>query len=83
MYSFSVSLISTLDWGGWSKQRSGRFTPRGKTRYSLYRRLGGPQSLSGRVRKNLLHYEEKIMSRVILGCILLAGIIAGILLFET
>jgi hypothetical protein len=25
--------------------------PSGKTRYPLYRRLGGPQSLSGRVRK--------------------------------
>jgi hypothetical protein len=27
--------------------------PRGKTRYPLYRRLGGPQCRSGRVRKNL------------------------------
>jgi len=29
------------------------FTPRGKTRYPLYRRLGGPQDRSGRVRKIL------------------------------
>ena len=37
-------------WGGWSAPRPGRFTP-GKTRYPLYRRLGGPQGRSGRVRK--------------------------------
>jgi hypothetical protein len=36
--------------GGWSAPRSGRFTP-GKTRYPLYRRVGGPQGRSGRVRK--------------------------------
>ena len=29
-------------WGGWSAPRSGRFTPGKETRYSLYRRLGGP-----------------------------------------
>jgi hypothetical protein len=37
-------------WGGWSKPRPGRFTS-GKTKYQLYRRLSGPQSRSGRVRK--------------------------------
>jgi hypothetical protein len=36
--------------GGWSTPRPGRFTP-GTTWYLLYRRLGGPQSRSGRVRK--------------------------------
>ena len=36
--------------GGRLALRPGRFTP-GKTRYPLYRRLGGPQGRSGRVRK--------------------------------
>ena len=36
---------------GWSAPRPGRFTPPGKTRYPLYRRRGGPQGRSGRVRK--------------------------------
>ena len=40
-----------LDRGGWSAPRPGRFIP-GKTRYPLYRRLGGPQGRSGWVRKN-------------------------------
>ena len=31
--------------------RPGRFTPGKETRYPLYRRLGGPQGRSGRVRK--------------------------------
>jgi hypothetical protein len=29
--------------------------PPGKTRYPLYRRLGGPQLRSGRVKKTLAH----------------------------
>jgi hypothetical protein len=47
MYSFSTP---ALGGGGWSKPRPCRFTP-GKTRYPMYRRLGGPQDRSGRVRK--------------------------------
>ena len=43
-------MTSALEGGGWSAPRPGRFTP-GKTRYPLYRRLGGPQGRSGRVRK--------------------------------
>jgi hypothetical protein len=39
-----------LEGGEWSASRPGRFTS-GKTRYPLYRRLGGPQGRSGRVRK--------------------------------
>jgi len=35
---------------GWSTPRPGRFTP-GKTRYPLYRRLGGIHGRSGQVRK--------------------------------
>ena len=38
-------------WGGWSTPRPGRFTPGKDTRFPLYRRLGGPQGRSGRVRK--------------------------------
>ena len=38
-----------LEGGEWSVARAGRtFHPRGKTRYPLYRRLGGPQGRSGR-----------------------------------
>jgi hypothetical protein len=36
--------------GGWSAPRTGRYTP-GKTRYQLYRRLGGPSGRAGRVQK--------------------------------
>jgi hypothetical protein len=47
--SRGVALLSldlgTLEGGGWSVPRLGRFTPR-KTRYPLYRRLGGPQGRS-------------------------------------
>ena len=34
--------------------------PPGKTRYPLYRRLGGPQSRSGRVRKKLALHQDSI-----------------------
>ena len=34
--------------GEWSAVRPGRTLPPGKTRYPLYRRLGGPQGRSGR-----------------------------------
>jgi len=37
--------------GGWSTPRSGRFSPRKLTWYPLYRRMGGPQGRSGRMRK--------------------------------
>ena len=37
--------------GEGSASRSGRSLPPGKTRYPLYRRLGGPQGRSGQVRK--------------------------------
>jgi len=44
-------LTSALDGAGWSTARPGRFTPGKETWYSLYRRLGGSQDRSGRVRK--------------------------------
>jgi hypothetical protein len=50
-YSSTLSLTLALDEGGWSTPRPGRFTPGKETRYPLYRRLGGPQGRSGRVRK--------------------------------
>ena len=50
-YSLTLSLTSALD-GGWSRPRPGRFTA-GKDPDPLYRRLGGPQGRSGRVRKIL------------------------------
>jgi hypothetical protein len=40
-----------LDVSGWSNPRSGRFNPGKETRYQLYRRQGGPQGRSGRLRK--------------------------------
>ena len=41
-------MTTALEGGEWSAARPGRTLPRGKTRYPLYRRLGGPQALSGR-----------------------------------
>jgi len=40
-------MITAVEGGEWSAARPGRTLPRGKTRYPLYRRLGGPQSRSG------------------------------------
>ena len=37
-----------IEGGAWSAARPGRSLPSGKTRYWLYRRLGGPQGRSGR-----------------------------------
>jgi hypothetical protein len=50
-YSFTLSLTSELDEGGWPMPRLGRFTPGEETQYQLYRRLTGPQQRSGRVWK--------------------------------
>jgi hypothetical protein len=47
LYSFSTS---ALGGGGCSAPRPGHFTP-GKDPVPIYRRLGGPQGRSGRVRK--------------------------------
>jgi hypothetical protein len=48
IYSF---MTTTLGGGKGSLSGPGRFLPPGKTRYQLYRRLGGPQGQSGHVRK--------------------------------
>ena len=50
MYSSTLPSTSALDGGGWSTPRPAALPP-GKTRYALYRRLGGLQARSGRVRK--------------------------------
>ena len=44
-------MTMALEGGDGSASRSGRSLPPGKTRYPLYRRLGGPQGQSGQVRK--------------------------------
>jgi len=36
-------MTAALEGGEWSAARPGRTLPAGKTRYPLYRRLGGPQ----------------------------------------
>ena len=49
-------MIASLEVGEWSAARPGRTLPPGKTRYPLYRRLGGPQDRSGRA-ENLVPTE--------------------------
>jgi len=44
-------MTTALEGGEWSASRPGRSLPPGKSRYPLYRRLGGPQGRSGQVRK--------------------------------
>jgi hypothetical protein len=51
MCSSTLSLTSALDGGGWLTPRPDRFTSGKDTRYPLYRRLGGAQGYSGRLRK--------------------------------
>ena len=41
-------MTAALEGGEWSAAYPGRILPSGKTRYPLYRRLGGPQGRSGR-----------------------------------
>jgi hypothetical protein len=48
LYSF---LTTALEGSEGAASRPGRFLPTGKTRYPLYRRLGGPESRSGQVWK--------------------------------
>jgi hypothetical protein len=50
-YRSTLSLTSVLDGCGCLMLRSGFFTTGEETRYALYRRLGGPRSRSGRVRR--------------------------------
>jgi len=41
-------MTAALEGGEWSAAHPGRTLPAGKTRYQVYRRLGGPQGRSGR-----------------------------------
>ena len=47
-YSFTLSLTSALDELG-GERHAPAALPMGKTRYTVYRRLGGPQGRSGQV----------------------------------
>jgi hypothetical protein len=60
-------MAPTLDEGGWSTPCPGRFTPGKETWYPLYRRLGGPQDWSGRVRKisPSLGFDPRIVQPVV------------------
>jgi hypothetical protein len=49
-YSSTLSLTSALDGVGYQRHAPAALPP-GKTRYPLYRRLGGPQRRSGQVCK--------------------------------
>ena len=42
------SITAALEGGEWSATRIGRTLPPEKSRYQIYRRLGGPQGRSGR-----------------------------------
>ena len=48
------SMTATLEGAEWSAACPGRTLPPGKTRYPLYRRLGGPQGLSGQAENLVL-----------------------------
>jgi hypothetical protein len=52
------SMTAALEEGEWSAARPGRTLPPGKTRYPFYRRLGGPQSRSGRAEKSRPHRDS-------------------------
>jgi len=47
-------MTAALEGGKWSAARPGRILPPGKTRYPLYRGLGGPQGQSGRAENLVL-----------------------------
>ena len=51
-------MTTALEGGEWSASHPGCSLPPGKTRYPLYRRLGGPQGRSGQVRKILPHRDS-------------------------
>jgi len=55
-------MTAALEGGEWSAARPGRILPPGKTRYPLYRRLGGPQGRSGRA-ENLVPHRDSIPDR--------------------
>jgi len=50
-------LTTTLEGGEGSASRPGSSLPPGKTRYPLYKRLGGPQGRSGQVLATIKIYS--------------------------
>jgi hypothetical protein len=56
MYRSTFFLTSALVGGEWSASRRCRFTPGKEPRYPFYRRLGGPQSRSGRYEEVKIFY---------------------------
>jgi len=50
MFSSTLSITAAIDGVGGQRHAPAALPP-GKTRYPLYRRLGGPQGRSGQVRK--------------------------------
>ena len=61
-YSFTLSWTSALDEVGGQSHAPAALHP-GKTRYPLYKRLGGPQDRSGRVRKISSPHWDSILGR--------------------
>ena len=60
-------MTTALEAGEESAARPGRSLPPEKTRYALYRRLGGPQGRSGQVRKILppTGFDPRIVQPVV------------------
>ena len=58
MYSSTLFQTSALEGGEGSASRPGSTLLPGKTRYPLYRRLGGPQGRSGQMRKISPHRDS-------------------------
>jgi hypothetical protein len=58
-YSSTLSLTSALDGVGGQRHAPTALTP-GKTRYPLFRRLGGPQGRTGRVLKKSRPHRDSI-----------------------
>jgi len=54
-------MTAALEGGEWSASRPGRTLPPGKTRYELYRRLGGPKGWSWRA-ENLVPHRDSILT---------------------
>ena len=57
-YSCTLFLTTALEGGEGSVSGPGRNLPPGKTQYTLYRRLGGPQDRSEQVRKISPHQDS-------------------------
>ena len=51
-------MTAALEGGEWSAARPGHTLPPGNSRYSLYRRLGGPQGPSGQAENSRPHRDS-------------------------